>query len=98
MRDHVRRKGVTMSINKMSVMRIIFALIVGIASAIGIAAQGETTNVENGAKVKMKGIIAVRNADSMIIRDIASEARYHVDLMPETKVQKYKRVLRGGRD
>jgi outer membrane protein OmpA-like peptidoglycan-associated protein len=72
-----------------------------ILSAVGacrVAAQSEITSVPSGEKVKMKGIIAVRGADSMVIKDIASDARYQVLLTPDTKVQTYKRVLRGGRD
>ena len=58
-----------MRINNLKSMRIAFlGLIFGIVGAMAVSAQLPTANVPDGSELKMKGIIAVRNPDSFVMR------------------------------
>ena len=73
----------------------LFALILCIGT-ISVSAQQTFKSVGFNENVKIKGVIATRGADSLTMRDVSSADMYYVDLLPNTKVQTYKKVFRGG--
>lgn len=73
----------------------LFAVILCIGAANAIA-QAPYKRVGFNENIKIKGVIATRSADSLTMRDVSSADMYYVDLLPNTKVQTYKKVFRGG--
>jgi len=81
-------------------MRIaMFGLIVGIVGAIAVSAQLPTANVPDGSELKMKGIIAVRNPDSFVMRDITNTTLYVVEIADSTDIKTHRKgAFRGGKE
>ncbi|MBP7474525.1 MAG: OmpA family protein [Pyrinomonadaceae bacterium] len=79
---------------KMSYIAL-FAVILCIGAE-NATAQATYKRVGFNENIKIKGVIATRSADSLTMRDVSSADMYYVDLSPTTKVQTYKKVLRGG--
>lgn len=72
------------------------ALLLCIGTAVQASAQQTYKSVGDGEKVKQKGTIVSRSGDSLIMRDVVGADMYYVELLPDTKVQTYKKMLRGG--
>lgn len=85
-------------INKFGFLRIAIITTISVVFAATVPAQSEFKKVADGAPFKIKGIIAVRGADSLVIRDVSSEDRYQVRLDPSTDVKTYKKLIRGGKE
>lgn len=73
----------------------VFAFVMCIG-AINVSAQTSFKNVGFNESVKIKGVIASRSGDSLTMREVSGTDMYNVDLLPSTKVQTYKKVVRGG--
>jgi len=89
-----------MRINNLKSMRIAFlGLIFGIVGAMAVSAQLPTANVPDGSELKMKGIIAVRNADSFVMRDITNTTLYVVEIADSTDIKTHRKgAFRGGKE
>lgn len=93
------------SLNKMMLRKIQFiagavlSLATCLFTAADTAAQQNVRRVANGEKIKVKGVIASRNPDSLILRDYSTPDVYHVLLTPTTEVKTYKKgPFRGSKE
>jgi len=75
---------------------VVFTIILFIGAIANVSAQQAFKSVGNGEKVKIKGIIVTRTDASLTMRDVNGSDVYLVDLQPDTVVQTYKKLLRGG--
>ena len=73
----------------------LFAIILFVGAAANLSAQG-FRSVGDGANFKEKGIVVSRDGEVMMMREINGSEVYYVELQPDTKVQTYKKVFRGG--
>lgn len=77
-------------------MVIVAAFLLALGSS-QIVAQ-TIASVPDGSPVKMTGIIASRSSDSFVMRDVATQSDYLVEMNDSTKVSSYKvGVFRGGK-
>ncbi len=78
---------------------VVFAAILCLGSAAQISAQQNFKSVAVGTKIKIKGIIASRSSDSLMMRDVAGPDIYYVELIPGTEVKTHKKgAFRGGKE
>ena len=85
-----------MRINLKIYYTALFAVILFVGAVANASAQQPFKAVGNGESIKMKGIVVSRNGETMMMRDINGSDVYNVALQPDTKVQTYKKVFRGG--
>lgn len=63
------------------------------------AQQPMIRTVEDGIKVKVKGIISSRGSDSLLMKDLSGTDVYFVELIPGTQVKTYRKgVFRGAKE
>jgi len=74
---------------------VMLAAILLVGAAGNLSAQG-FKSVGDGSSFKEKGIVVSRDGEQMMIREINGSEIYYVELTPDTKVQTYKKVFRGG--
>jgi len=74
-------------------------VIMAVIGVVAVPAQANTKSVPAGTQIKQMGVIASRDADSFIMKDMATGDLYAVDMTPATEVRTFnKGAFRGGKN